>query len=672
MPEDEGEPPQSEVPEALAAPPSPAPKTPEAPRSPAPEPPHAPPSPAPDVATGPAYLPFGAYAVPSSLVPSKPTWARTYELPSARQVVYAGLQLAQGSSRALRRASLYIGALALGAFGPAAILLLVGLGRLMSDPATAATLTSDNPFLLFAEQPGIGGPLALIYAVALIGGILLIAISIDAQAMAIALLGANAGERPIRLDEAVRRARQTFWRLFFCGLLVGFGSGVLTLVISWPFLRPFDTNQGVSFIASMIATLVFTPFAFASTGIVLGDASVFETLRRSTRLFRARPRIALVVTLFTLVTAAIQSFALGGGADLVFRVADFFHLGEGAASLILPGILVLAFIVAFGSLTFTIAAIVAAPQVAAFLGLTFYSGGLDLARSAAPAASGTTGAAVPAGATGAAGAPRRVRWVSIPMTIAMAGLAVVALVGLPTIVGFQPRPPSPVLGFMRDAVDARGIVIIPSGDRQAVTDPTADQRAPSLGEADILEADMSALDTIPAWMLDELFACSSPDVACGAARGAQSVPLDHGAMLFVQRMAGPPSRGGGGHAEWGQMVRVPNEVAAPAIAGDRYEGANVRFKTELEGDQLTLSEYGYSGGAWQEYSTTARSLWRGDLLVTLVPFDDIGDSPTAWDVYAWISRGGAVAYDNVRPADGEVIEVERLPWITVFDPQARR
>src|SRR6185295_9522958 len=118
---------------------------------------------APDVPTGPdapaapTYLPFGAYAVPSSLVPSKPTWARTYELPSARQVVYAGLQLAQGSSRALRRASLYIGALALGAFGPAAILLLVGLGRLLSDPATAATLTSDNPFLLFAEQPGIGG-----------------------------------------------------------------------------------------------------------------------------------------------------------------------------------------------------------------------------------------------------------------------------------------------------------------------------------------------------------------------------------------------------------------------------------------------------------------------------------------------------------------------------------
>src|SRR6185503_13857460 len=104
---------------------------------------------------------------------------------------------------------------------------------------------------------------------------------------------------------------------------------------------------------------------------------------------------------------------------------------------VLPGILVLAFIVAFGSLTFTIAAIVAAPQVAAFLGLTFYSAGLDLARTPA-------------------GSPPRIRWVSIPMTVVMACLGVVALVGLPTIAGFQPRPSSPLLGFVRDAVNPHG------------------------------------------------------------------------------------------------------------------------------------------------------------------------------------------------------------------------
>ena len=622
---------------------------PEPPPSEAPPPDLAPPEPTPR--TGPAYLPFGAYAPPSVLAAPRPAWTRTYELPSARQVVNVGLHLAQESSRAIRRGSLYIGLLALGAFGPAAILVLVGLGRLLNDPETAATLTSNNPFLVFAEQPDIGGPLALIYAVAIAGFVLLIAISIDATAMAIAILGASASERPIHLHEAVRRARQTFWRLFWSGLLVGVGANVLAFVISWPFLRPFDSNQGVSFIASMIATLIFTPFAFAATGIVLGNAGAIETLRRSFRLFRARPRIALVVTLFTLVTAAIQAFALGGGADLAYRFAEFFHLGEGAASLVVPGILVLAFIVAFGSLTFNIAAIVAAPQVAAFLGLTFYSAGLDLAR------------------TPVAGSAPRVRWVSIPMTVVMACLAVVALVGLPTIVGFQPRPSSPLLGFVRDAVNPHGVVIVPYGPTQSVGDPAGDSQA-DVPEADILAADMAALDTIPDWLLDELFRCGSADVACGDDGGQGSRPLDHGAMLFAQRMASPPTRGVAGHAEWGQMVRTTGAIAAPASAGDRYEGANVRFTTELSGNELSLREYSYEDGTWQEFFTAARSVWRGNLLITLVPFDDIGDVPTAWDAYAWVSRGAGVAYDNVRPSDGEVVEVEDLPWINIFDPGA--
>jgi hypothetical protein len=594
MSETEGAPPESEPLKPALEPGQPG----------SPQPASEPPEPLPTPSRA-AYLPFGAYAQPSVLTPAKPAWTRTYELPSARRVVSAGLQLAQGSSRQIRRASVYIGLLALGAFGPAAILVLVGLGRLMSDPETAATLTSNNPFLLFAEQPEIGGPLALIYAVSIVGFVLLIAISIDAEAMAIAILGGAAAERPLRLEEAVRRARQTFWRLFGSGLLVGLGTNVLAFVLSRPFLRPLDTNQGVSFIASTIATLVFTPFAFAATGIVLGDAGVIEALRRSFRLFRARPRIALVVTLFTLVTAAIQAFALGSGVDLASRVADFFHVGQGAASLILPGILVLAFIVAFGSLTFTIAAIVAAPQVAAFLGLTFYSAGLDLART-------------PAGSS----APR-VRWVSVPMTIAMAGLAVVALVGLPTIVGFHPRPASPLIGFLRDAVNPHGVVMVPSGPSQDVSDPRGDV-TPDVPEADIVAADMAALDTIPDWFLDELFKCGSPDVACGTSH--RRVALDEGAILFAQRMAGPstPTRGGG-H---------------------------------------------YEDGSWREYDTTARSAWRGDLLVTIVPFDNINDVPRAWDAYAWVSSGSGVAYDNVRPADGEVIEVEELPSIRIFDPAA--
>ena len=93
--------------------------------------------------TGPAYLPLAAYATPAS-PPPPPTWTKAYEVPTARKVVSSGLQLAVEASGAIRRASIYIGLLALGAFGPAVMLLLIGIARLMSDPATADTMATTR------------------------------------------------------------------------------------------------------------------------------------------------------------------------------------------------------------------------------------------------------------------------------------------------------------------------------------------------------------------------------------------------------------------------------------------------------------------------------------------------------------------------------------------------
>lgn len=370
----------------------------------------------------PPATPVATQPPQSAAPPQAPTWTKTYELPTARTVVSAGFQLALAASAAVRRTSIYIGLLSLGAVGPVVILLLVGIGRLMSDPATAETISSD-PSLLIFEQPEIAQPLTLIYVLVVVGFVLLGAIGVDAQAIAIATLAGVAAERPLRLAEAITRARQTFWRLVGAGLIVGVVSGIVSLVVSWPFLRPYDSNTGVSFIGSMIGILVVSPWAFAATSIVLGDVGVLESLRRSVRLFRARPRVALVVVLFTLVTAAIQTFAFGAGLDVAIRMAELFQFGldQGPISLILPGILVLAFVVAFGSLTFTIAAIVAAPQVAAFLGLTFHSGGLERARA-------TEGFR-----------PGPFHWVSVPMAVAMGLIVIVAVAGLPLITNFQPR-----------------------------------------------------------------------------------------------------------------------------------------------------------------------------------------------------------------------------------------
>src|SRR5262249_13821054 len=159
---------------------------------------------------------------------------------------------------------------ALGAFGPAVLLLLIGIARLMSDPATADLLVND-PAMVFVEQPELVAPLFLIYALLLAGIGLLLAIGVDAQGIAISILAGRASERPVRLWEAIIRARQVFWRLSGAGFLVGIASTIVTLIIALPFIRPNDTNSGISFIGSAIGALVVTPFAFASTSIVLGD-----------------------------------------------------------------------------------------------------------------------------------------------------------------------------------------------------------------------------------------------------------------------------------------------------------------------------------------------------------------------------------------------------------------
>ena len=371
----------------------------------------------------PGYLPMAAYpgAMPPPAPPPAPTWSKTYEIPTARRVVSTGLQLAVEATGEIRRASIYIGLLALGAFGPTVLFVLLGVARLLGDPGFADTLATD-PSRLFLERPELLGPLLLVDVLFIPGIILLVAISIDAQAIAIAILGGRASDKPVRLSEAVVRARQVFWRLAGAGFLVGVTSTIVALAVSLPFIRPFDTNTGVTFIGSMIGSLVVTPFAFASAGVVLGDVGATEALRRSIALFRARPRIALVVTLFTLVTSAIQTFAISAGADAVTRVAELMHLHleGGGLPLVITAIIVLGFIVAFGSLTFTIAAIVAAPQVAGFLGLTYYSSGLDRARSRN-------------------GRPARFRWVSLPMVITMLGMLVLAALGLPALNDFHPR-----------------------------------------------------------------------------------------------------------------------------------------------------------------------------------------------------------------------------------------
>ena len=383
-----------------------------------------------------------------------PPHAAVYALPTPRRVVASGLTLALASTSELRAASIYIGLLVLGAFGPAIVAVLLILGRLGDGAGDAfGDLLFGSGSGIPAVQPALEAAMLVVLFEALLGLLLFVSISIDAQVIAIAILGARAGDRPLRLWEAIIRARQTFWRMAGSGTLVGIVGAIVQGLIVTAIDGFSRSREASAVVGALLATIVLAPLAYVSTSVVLGDVGAMEALSRSWRLFRARRPLAIVVVLFTLVTSAIHLFAFSAGVDLVARAGDLLHVsvGEGALAFLTATALILAAVVAFGSLTFTIGAVVTAPQVAGFLGLTFYSGGLDKAR------------------VDAAKPPPGFRYVSRPMLIAFVALAGLVAVEVPAINSIPP----PVVGSAgAELVEA--VVVDAEVMRELVEDSHAD------------------------------------------------------------------------------------------------------------------------------------------------------------------------------------------------------
>jgi len=311
--------------------------------------------------------------VPSTPVPPPITFA----LPSARSLVAAGFELLRTSQPELRRASLYIGLLTLLVIGPATVFVVY---LLTQDPEVFGI------FFGF-QDPGAVGTLpngAVVIAaltILVVPGIL--AVSIEAQNLGLALLAARNVQRPMTVHEALRRSRQAFWRVLAATMLISVAAVVLSLASAPIIVRFLGEGPDASALASAVFGIAFgMPFAYMTTGIIVGNVGAVETLKRSLRLARARPRLALVIALFATAVSVIQTFALGAGGDALLRVSEFLHLGfeSGPILTLLSVVLILAGVVAIGSLTFTISAIAVAPQVVAFLGLTHHDAGLDLAR----------------------------------------------------------------------------------------------------------------------------------------------------------------------------------------------------------------------------------------------------------------------------------------------------
>lgn len=288
---------------------------------------------------------------------------------SARAVVTASFELLAASQRPLRSASFYAGSLAVATMAPLALM----AWRLEAVAASAF----DG--ILGVEESPLDGPLSFALVLAMLG---YVAVAIDARAIAAAIAGGQLEHRPVPLAGAVRLARRRFWRLLAASTLVIVPTIVGQVAGSAVTEAAFGPAAQVTVAGGVIGgVLGATPFAYTLSGIVLGEVGAVEAIRRSARLFRARPRLALTVAAFGVVSQLLLFLGLSAGFDLALRVTDVVALPPGAAGEVLGGLVIVVIVFGIGTLLFTAEALAATPQVHAFVALTHYARGLEPART---------------------------------------------------------------------------------------------------------------------------------------------------------------------------------------------------------------------------------------------------------------------------------------------------
>jgi len=306
------------------------------------------------------------------------------QLPTSRNLVRISLDLGAEAARRLRGASIYVAMISLGLVGPLVVALIVFMS---SHPdyflfdAFADPYSDPSSFPAYDPEAAIAGLwISLGLLVAAVG---LVAMAVESQAMAAAILAGVALGRPVSTLEALRRSRQAFWRLVGYALLTEIPISIVTQVLATVlFALVGEAYETVSLVTTAFAALLGLPFVYGVASIVLGDVGVVEAARRSIMLTRARWRLAIVISLVTTVAWYIATFAYLGAIGIVTTLGTPLGIGIDNGPLALLALigLALALAAAFGSLLLTVTAIVVAPQVVAFLGLTHFSGGIDRAR----------------------------------------------------------------------------------------------------------------------------------------------------------------------------------------------------------------------------------------------------------------------------------------------------
>jgi hypothetical protein len=297
--------------------------------------------------------------------------------PGWRTILGRGLDLNVAAGRPVRATSIRIGLLVLAAVGPLLVILLAVVHRLEEQGVLDGGFLTQRT--MFVAVDDASGPIVVAF---LIGLYCLAAISIDSQLLAVNLIGSTATDRAFELRGALQLVRMRFWRLLGANLLIGVILFLPRLILEGVIAPNGVVGEAQFVTLTLLGVLLSVPFAYVSAWIILGAVGARESVRRSWRFARARPSLAVLIAIVNVSVQTVAGFALGAGADLLARLAEVLGLDRATGlGLFIPlGAILTVGVIAAGSLLLTIAALTAAPQVVAYLGLGGTDNGLDALR----------------------------------------------------------------------------------------------------------------------------------------------------------------------------------------------------------------------------------------------------------------------------------------------------
>jgi len=367
-------------------------------------------------------------------------------------VLAEGLGQAARASTPLRDASVYVGVLFVAMAG----------GGVLAELGILSWALTYEPSSMFERITAIDA-VQRANLLLVTGALGCLVVAIDGTAIGMTLLAGRVVNARVSLVDALARARQVFWRLLGATILLAIvqllASAIYRLAIG---ARPAPNPAGIPAftIDPVPAVLVAIPFVLTTGAIVICDDGVLAAFRRSARLIARARRLGVALALFALLSGFVEGLALASGFDILLRITGVLHLDVSAStvSYLASALIGLAILMAIGSLVFTVAAVIAAPQVIALVRLGVPLTGLrrvvdvpvvDTPDTPDPAdlpvPGGVTGPAVPSdraapqpeGPAEPLHAPRgRVRWITIPMRLLAIALWVIAvssvLVGPPS------------------------------------------------------------------------------------------------------------------------------------------------------------------------------------------------------------------------------------------------